>query len=291
VKPAEPRVAVAAAFAAGCCAVLAAAGCRQPSGDEGRCGRGFVASGAHCVVRGAGGGAGTEGAECPPPLVRRGTTCDAPEDRVLVPETTLGVGPSDWEAEGLVEARTVHVAAFRLDAFEVTEHAFRGEGEWSTGPRAATRMTREAAEGFCRERGGRLPTEDEWIAAAAAPPVTASGAAKAAGPASARRYPWGETGAVCRRAAWGLLKGPCATGGDGPDAVGSRPDGDGPLGLHDLAGNAAEWVAAGAAAKAEVAKGGSWQSALASELRTWARLELPPGKGDPRVGFRCAYPP
>jgi formylglycine-generating enzyme required for sulfatase activity len=248
-----------------------------------------VASGTRCVV--------PDGAECPPPLVRRGTTCDAPDERVLVPETTLGVGPSDWEAEGLVAARTIHVGSFRVDAFEVTEHAFRGDAGWTTGPRAATGMTRDAAERFCLARGGRLPTEDEWIAAAAAPPAAASGQA---GGASARRYPWGETGAVCRRAAWGLLKGPCGAGGDGPDVVGSHTDGDAPLGIHDLAGNAAEWVAGeggnaaapgrGARASA-VAKGGSWQSALASELRTWARLELPADRGDPRVGFRCAYPP
>jgi formylglycine-generating enzyme required for sulfatase activity len=280
-KPGRARVVVAVAIAVGC-ASLPTAGCKPGSGDGGRCGPGFVVSGTRCVV--------PEGAECPSPLVRRGTTCDAPDERVLVPETTLAVGPSDWEAEGLVTARTIHVGAFRIDAFEATEHAFRGDGGWSAGPRAATGMTRDAAERFCRARGGRLPTEDEWIAAAAAPPATASGATRGA---SARRYPWGETGAVCRRAAWGLLEGPCGAGGDGPDPVGSHPDGDGPLGVHDLAGNAAEWVSSGGggATGGAVAKGGSWQSALASELRTWARLELGSGEADPRVGFRCAYPP
>ncbi len=109
-----------------------------------------------------------------------------------------------------------------------------------------------------------------------------------------RRYPWGDTGAVCRRAAWGLAQGPCAQGADGPDTVGAHPDGDSPLGLHDLAGNVAEWVLAtpNDAARLEVAlaKGGSWATSMASELRICARLELPLEAADPRVGFRCVYP-
>jgi formylglycine-generating enzyme required for sulfatase activity len=40
-----------------------------------------------------------------------------------------------------------------------------------------------------------------------------------------------------------------------------------------------------------VVKGGSWASALAADLRLWARVELDPDARDPRVGVRCAYPP
>ncbi len=119
-----------------------------------------------------------------------------------------------------------------------------------------------------------MPTEDEWIVAAASavdPP---------------RRYLWGDTGAVCRRAAWGLARGPCASRGArcGPDTVGAHPDGDTPLGIHDMAGNVAEWVSDEPREGVGVAKGGSWRSALAAELRVWARLELARGRGDPRVG-------
>jgi formylglycine-generating enzyme required for sulfatase activity len=121
-------------------------------------------------------------------------------------------------------------------------------------------------------------TEDEWVVAADSamnPP---------------RRYPWGDTGAVCRRAAWGLESGPCASGANGPDTVGAHKDGDSPLALHDMAGNVAEWVT-GENPGTGIAKGGSWRSALAAELRIWARLEVPPDAHDARVGFRCVYPP
>jgi len=82
--------------------------------------------------------------------------------------------------------------------------------------------------------------------------------------------------------------------------VGSHPDGDSPLGIHDLAGNVAEWVVttrAGHVADPDddaargIAKGGSWASALAAELRIWAKVELDAQSRDGRIGVRCAYPP
>jgi formylglycine-generating enzyme len=243
--------------------------------DEGaRCGPGFDARGPRCAVAAGG---------CPAPLEPTSRGCDAPDRRVVVPAAAIAVGPSDWEAEGRVAPRTIRVQAFQIDAFEVTRGRWRGGRDAGPAPdpdaaRAASGMTRDAAAAFCASRGGRLPTEDEWIVAAAS----------AANPA--RRYPWGDTGAVCRRASWGLVDGPCARTGTGPDTVGAHPDGDSPLGIHDLAGNVAEWVAADAGhADVGVAKGGSWRSALATDLRLWARLELSPAARDPRVGVRCAY--
>lgn len=260
--------------------------------DQGaRCGAGFVARGGRCLV---------QGGACPSPLVRTDRGCDAPDARVLVPATTVSIGPSDWEAEGLVAPRTIHTQPFRIDAFEVTvgrwdEHAHADIA------RAANGMSRESADDFCRAHGGRLPTEDEWIVAA-----TAGGPDLGAGAAAQeqRRYPWGDTGAVCRRAAWGLVDGPCATAADGPDTVGAHPDGDSPLGIHDLAGNVAEWVQPNPAAgvseeeprkrnnRLSLAKGGSYASALAAELRVWAALRFAPeGAARPDLGFRCVYPP
>jgi formylglycine-generating enzyme required for sulfatase activity len=285
----------AAACVVACIVAAVASGLARRGAAEGaRCGPGFTSVDARCVVAG-----GADGDACPGPLQRTPDGCDAPDLRVLVPAAVVALGPSDWEAEGRVTPRVIRVTAFRLDAFEATRGHYARimatEGR-TPGPsaspgdrlRAASGMTRADAERFCAARGGRLPTEDEWIVAAASavnPP---------------RRYPWGDTGAVCRRGAWGLAVGPCATEGRGagpaagPDTVGAHPDGDTPLGLHDLAGNVAEWVAAGAAGggvAGGLAKGGSWASALATDLRIWATLEVDPEAHDPRVGVRCAYPP
>jgi formylglycine-generating enzyme required for sulfatase activity len=249
---------------------LALAIARREEGEGARCGSGFVVRGPRCAV---------EVGTCPAPLVSTLHGCDAPEVRIRFEGATVTVGPSDWEAEGRVQARSIHAGAFRIDAFEVTR------GQWGDAPdgdavRAASGMTRDEAQAFCAARGGRLPTEDEWIVAAASavnPP---------------RRYPWGETGAVCRRAAWGLERGPCARSGQGPDTVGAHADGDSPRGLHDVAGNVAEWVAAEPARPdVGVLKGGSWRSDLATDLRIWARVELSPHARDPSAGLRCAYPP
>jgi formylglycine-generating enzyme required for sulfatase activity len=254
-------------------AVAVAIACVLRGRDEkARCGAGFVARGARCLA--------LDGPTCPRPLAPTSHGCDAPDLEVEVPAISLLVGPSDWEAEGSVSPRWARVEGFRIDAFETTV------GRWGHGKsvadaaRAASGMTRDEAATFCASREGRLPTEDEWMAAAAS-----------AAP-SPRRYPWGDTGAVCRRAAWGLFDGPCAREGDGPDTVGAHPDGDSPWGLHDLAGNVAEWVAPDARRPdVGVAKGGSWRSSLATDLRVWARIELRPDARDPRVGVRCAYSP
>jgi formylglycine-generating enzyme required for sulfatase activity len=233
------------------------------------CGPGFSRLGPRCEI---------VGTACPRPFVRDASGCHPRRDTVLIPAASIAIGPSDWEAEGRATPRTLRVSSFRIDAFEVTRDLL--EPGCDDPFRAASGMTREDAAGFCQSRGGRLPTEDEWTVAALSSSLPP------------RRYPWGDTGAVCRRAAWGLDHGPCGAGATGPDIVGAHGDGDTPLGLHDLAGNVAEWVEADPTRPwVAVAKGGSWRTALASDLRVWARLELGPGAHTSDIGFRCAYPP
>jgi formylglycine-generating enzyme required for sulfatase activity len=242
-------------------------------------------------------GAPAQASSCPAPLVVTTDGCDAPRGKVLVPATSVLIGPSDWEAEGRVKARTVKAGPFEIDRFEMTV----GRAQCDKCPpklsprlagrdvaRAVSYVTLDEARAVCAAYGGRLPTEDEWIVAAAGD--------------RPRRYPWGDTGAVCRRAAWGLMRGPCGTAATGPDTVGAHPDGATPLGIHDLAGNVAEWVESATPCEAAsptaapslgtclgVVRGGSYETDLATELRTWVRREVLAGTTEASVGFRCAY--
>jgi formylglycine-generating enzyme required for sulfatase activity len=134
-------------------------------------------------------------------------------------------------------------------------------------------VTPKQATDFCAFAGGHLPTGAEWVLAAAGD--------------EGRRFPWGSTGLVCRRAAFGLVDGPCAAQGSGPDAAGSRPDGASPEGLLDLAGNVAEWTLEPDGTFR--ARGGSYAATGAAELKSWASREI--AGASPEVGFRCAYAP
>ncbi len=208
-----------------------------------------------------------------------GPLCGAPDLRVAVPEVEFVVGPSDWEAEGRVVPRTVHTAPFLVDVFEATvgrascpgcpleDASMYGAGDHA---RALGGLSLGEARRYCQARGGRLPTDDEWLALAAG--------------RRPRRYPWGDTGAVCRRAAWGLVEGPCGEGAVGPDTVGSHPDGDSELGVHDAAGNVAERVEDPRGRL----RGGAYSTSLATELRTWSSRDVGPGPR-PEAGVRCAF--
>jgi formylglycine-generating enzyme required for sulfatase activity len=84
---------------------------------------------------------------------------------------------------------------------------------------------------------------------------------------------------------FGLVDGPCARGADGPEVAGFRPDGNSPEGVADLAGNVAEWVRE-PEGNAQ-AFGGSFRSALAGGLKSWAGQARDDTADD--VGFRCVY--
>jgi len=252
-----------------------------------RCAPGFAASGYRCCV--AGQTLGDDGCvgdspRCPSPMEhvkfpRSG--CVMPAQRIRIEGGKLTLSPSDWEAEGQLSPRTFAVQSFAIDSAEVTiERWTQCVAEGRCTPQVSlepglpvTNVRPLEAERFCQSVGGRLPTRDEWIFAAAG--------------AGGRRYPWGQTGLVCRRAAFGLVNGPCGHGATGPDLAGARPDGRSPDGVFDLSGNVAEWAKQPDGTFR--ARGGSYRSTLAGELKSWAEEALPDADRAPHVGFRCAY--
>lgn len=192
VRPSRATLAIVVAAAL---AVALAIGYARRERDEARCGDGFTSRAGLCRPEG-----------CPAPLVASGA-CSAPPSRVVVPDTTLTLGPSDWEAQGQVTPRELRVrrspstpSRSRAPSGQRAQKAAtKTDGEPAEdGLRAMAGVGHEEASAFCVARGGALPTDDQWIAAAAG--------------LRGSRYPWGDTGAVCRRAAWGLATGPCARG-------------------------------------------------------------------------------
>jgi formylglycine-generating enzyme len=223
---------------------------------------------------------------CPSPLVQNEGRCDAPVRRVLIPATARTLAASDWEAEGKVGTMDLKTPAFAIDAFEITV----GQATCATCAlpdparfqrddrfRAMSGLSREEAMRVCAHRGGRLPTETEWVAAAL------SGLEKPA------RYPWGDTGAVCRRDSWGLVSGPCAQGALLPDSVAAHADGATATGVHNLSGNVSEWVVNLERPNEGITRGGSFESAFAADLRIWRRRLIDPNTRSPALGARCVY--
>ncbi len=255
--------------------------------DIARCFEGTNALGPRCCFAGqqldASGRCVGSPVECPPAYVRSPTSCVPHEHRVLVPAGNLDGMTPDWEAAGRTDLPRGKVDAFLIDSHEVTHARWsscvragscRAFGEEEEDPTPVRGVALAEAITFCRFVHGAVPTPEQFALAAAG--------------SEGRRYPWGGTGAVCRRAAFGLVEGPCADGGIGPDLVGARPAGVTPTGVHDLAGNVAEWAYDG---KTASIRGGSFRSTSASALRSWAGSVVPSDAPPPDdVGFRCVYP-
>lgn len=197
---------------------------------------------------------------------------------------SVTLGPTDWDSVDVVQKHVVAVRSFRIDRTEVTQHQYAGcleVGACTERPASferepvepglpVTSISADAAADYCHFAGGRLPTPAEWTYAATG--------------TEARRFPWGAHGLVCRRAAFGLARGPCAEGGISPDIAGSRPDGATPDGVLDLAGNVAEWTRTADGILG--LSGGSFRSELAADLKTWSSRAATVADD---VGFRCAY--
>jgi len=190
-----------------------------------------------------------------------------------------------------IPERTINLPAFYIDRFETTNREYR-EFLDATGYQPSDRtdylkhwtasgsypdwaadfpvvwVSREDAEAYCRWRGKRLPTEQEWE--------------KAARGDEGLYYPWGnehpkrETTNISRKQL---------------EPVGNRPLDISPYGVYDMGGNAAEITSSLMQDGRLITKGGSITS-ISRNCRTYGRaLEEGPGYRSESLGFRCVADP
>jgi len=152
--------------------------------------------------------------------------------------------------------------------------------------RPATHVNWFGANAYCRWMEGRLPTEAEWE--------------KAGRGTDGQTYPWGNEDPTSELANWGNNVGETTN-------VGSYPNGISPYGIHDMAGNALEWVAdwygvgyyvrspsenpqGPSGGDARVVRGGGFGSP-ALLISVIARFAVTPGSFRSERGFRCVRDP
>jgi formylglycine-generating enzyme required for sulfatase activity len=218
---------------------------------------------------------------------------------LAIPAATFSMG----SAEGNADAQPPHpvtVNTFQIDQFEVTNDDFQkfvdatgyetdaekngSSDNWYTFYRdranhPVVKVSWNDASAFCNWAGKRLPTEAEWEYAARG--------------TAGFTYPWGDTFSPVAA----NLK---AAGLRGTAAVGSYPAGASPFGVHDMAGNVAEWTATvpepypGSEAGSRlfgsnlyILRGGGWFS-TEEQATTYYRNSNVPLAANDDLGFRCA---
>jgi formylglycine-generating enzyme required for sulfatase activity len=216
-------------------------------------------------------------------------------EMVLVPAGEFTMGSNEYVDEK--PPHRVHLDAFHIDKYETTNALYErfmratnraAPGLWSNASfnipsQPVVGMSWNDADAYCRWAGKRLPTEAEWE--------------KAARGTDGRKYPWGEQWDASRVNSTESKLGKTAP-------VGSYASGVSPYGVHDMAGNAWEWVAdwynkdyyqrspdrnpkGPDSGERRVLRGGSWNDDPIN-LRASFRFNLTPGYRSFNIGCRCA---
>lgn len=212
--------------------------------------------------------------------------------------------PIGWEFYAL-PSQLLELEAFYIDKYEVTNAHYGPcvDAGFCNPPKQTSSYSRpnyfgnplygdfpviyvdwQMANGFCRWRGARLPTEAEWE--------------KAARGTDARLYPWGESISCENANFWGCV-------GDTASA-GSYESGTSPYGVYELFGNVQEWVSSLAVPYPydsedgredlttpgkRVLRGKACNSTLVWRLGVDSRLNNDPITNNNTTGFRCARNP
>ncbi len=242
---------------------------------------------------------------------------------VLLLLPTLALAQAPGAAPGPTAAAMQAISGFAIDRTEVTIGQFRrfaeatgtltraereGGGQvyeagWTQKPgwtwrapfgtpggerEPAVHLTYAEAEAYCRWTGKRLPTDREWVEAA----YTERRARPPAPFVTGRTYPTPQgdspAGANCLEGC-GQGARPVAHGakllrGRGHVEAGASPPGVN--GLHDMGGNAWEWVDSGEGAEKRT-RGGSWWYGV-EQMRADHLATKPAGTAVVYIGFRCA---
>lgn len=220
-----------------------------------------------------------------------------------VPAMLVSAGNFTMGDDEVSPRREVYLDAFYLDKYEVTTARYakflqatgsvRQPENWESldpardGTLPVVGIDWHDAESYCRSVGKRLPTEAEWE--------------KAARGTDGRAYPWGNDEPTAARASFARTA--ATPYRDGLAAVGSHAAGTSSYGVHDLAGNASEWVAdwysdgftrgdvrnpkGPERGTAKVIKGGGWQDP-AERIMSARRYHASPDTRGDDIGFRCA---
>jgi hypothetical protein len=178
-------------------------------------------------------------------------------------------------------ARKVTLAAFLIDRHEVTVGQYRRfatalkarvppQPEGSTDRHPVVNVDFVSAAAYAKWSGKRLPTDDEWEAAARGP--------------AGRAYPWGTEDDPAKRNGAGD-----ADGHAGLAPAAAIPAGASSVGAFDMLGNAWEWCAGSFAGTpgSKSVRGGSWRL-LGQPIRASFRNGVDPQVRWDDLGFRCA---
>lgn len=219
-----------------------------------------------------------------------------PSGMTLIPGGNYLVGSDDAQAAAR-PAHQVALAAFAIERTEVSAGAYQvfvdstgfpapWGGAMPDARMPVTRVLWSEASNYCSWKyrgGGRLPTEEEWEAAARG--------------AAGRRYPWGDQWEPGRANVASARR-------NAPAPVGSFAQGATPDSVTDLIGNVWEWTGSrmvaypggtvpAAAANSYVIRGGAYDTVDSLAAPSFRGGPLPADMARDllaRTGFRCVVP-